>query len=592
MSHFQNLKANRNNLTRENFNDSYFGIFLCECDFENSLFNDELRGSEYRRLYQRPEHLVLKNEKSISNARERIKDKVNQLVAQNNSDETATLLLDKTRIFAQKKAKNDYMFSEGSIDENLVPLVCDGKGKLNFNEFSHAVQDNHTVLLGSEGGCGKTTVLTKLYYDYLKRADIANVQSMIPLYVDAKSLDAENHLILRCLAKNLFDEHTAMTDRSTSQNVGLFDYEFAIKRETPRYLLIIDGYNEIPDGSIKEFERELKEFLPDGRYTNVRLVISGRNVGNNLPERVFKQFSINPLEGSAVSNYLKTKGFWKGKIKESLFRILSIPMYLKMYVETSADDKIQNKADLLCAFVAWQQMKDVASAEDEEKKALYQVLLKHLLPVIAYRMLMNNVGDSSFVLSEDELEKTLVGVTELLCESSYKKFYGREYREQLRTSDFSEYDELDLSDLSMEYFVRVCKILRQDDDGNLDFIHQIYRDFFCAWFIAEHMKRSNEKEESCSSLMQKRIDEDVKEFIVELLAEEKPVWNSVECVWDYSCNTKSQIISQLDIIRGEQGEKYAVSVANIIEMLKYARDNDLSGLDFSKLNLTESILRG
>lgn len=591
VSCFQNLKANRNNLGRGDRNISYFGIFLCECDFENALFNDPLHGSEYRAIFQRPEHLVLGEGETVSGAKERIRDKVNTLISGEQSDENAALFIDKVRAFALEKEKNDYLFSPDSIEECLIPFVSNGERRLNFDGFCDEVEKSHVALLGSEGGCGKTTILTKLFYRYLDNADTENEQNMIPLYVDAKSLAGKNHLILRCLANNLFDERFAVTDSTTSKNISLIDYEFSKKREHPRYLLIIDGYNEIPDSSIAKFDSELLEFLPGGRYSDVRIVVSGRNVGNNLPESSFRHVSVNPLAGAAVSAYLRQKGIWEGKVKKSLFRILSIPMYLKMYAETSADEKIQSKADLLCAFVDWQQAKDIKSAENDEKKALYQVMLKHVLPMVAHSMLMRNEGDSSFVLDPDDFQKILADVLSLLSDKSYRSFYGREYREKLRSSDFLEYDELDLSDLSIEYFVGTCKMLRQDAQGNLDFVHQIYRDFFCAWFISEAIKRSCE-EGDCSSFSKRILDVDVTEFVAELLKEKAPFFDVSKGVWDYSCNTTSYIVPLLDKLRENDEENSAVSVANITEMLKYARKGDLSGLDFSSLDLTRTTLSG
>ncbi len=588
ISLFQNLKVNRNNFDRGELNISYFGIFLCRCDFENALFNDPLRGSEYRRLFQRPEHLVFGDGETVSGNTERIKNKVNQIISGNDNNENVALILDKTRTFAVEKAKNDYMFNQTAIDDCLIPSTSCNENRLTFEEFCIQVQNSHIALLGNEGGCGKTSILTKMFYHYLDNADISDSQSMIPLYVDAKSLAAENHLILRHLAKNLFGEHTAMTDSSTSKNVGMLSFEFSQKRESPRYLLIIDGYNEIPESSIAKIDRELLDFLPDGRYSNVRIVVSGRHVGSNLPESVFVQITINPLAASVVAQYLKTNGLWNGKLKDSLFRILSIPMYLKMYAETSADEQVQNKADLLCAFVDWQYKKDMNSAANDEKKALYGIFLFHVLPVIAQRMM---AGNSSFVLTQDELEEILVDAAELLRDTSYKRYYGRDYRELLRVSDFSEYDELDLSDLTIEYFVRTFKILRRDNDGNLDFIHQIYRDFFCAYFISEQIKRSVEKYEHITSISEKILDVDVMEFVADLLKEQPPVYDAEKDIWDYSCNERSSILSALDLIRENGGEDSAVSVANIVEMLKYARKNDLSGLDFSHLDLSRTTLQ-
>ncbi len=589
ISHFHNLKINRIEQNRSEFNVSYFGIFLCECDFENSLFNDPLRGNEYRKLFQLPEHLMLGEGATVASAKERIKEKIQCFVSGDDSDDTAALILDKTRRFASEKGKNDYMFNKDSIDENLIPSTLNDENSLNFDELCDTVQKSHVVLLGAEGGCGKTTLLTKLFFNYLDGCDLQNSQRMIPLYVDAKSLLGENHLILRYLAKNLFDEHTAMTARNTSSNVAILDFEFSRNRQTPRYLLIVDGYNEIPKRSIKIFDRELFDFMPNGRYTNVRVVISGRHVGNHLSDGVFEEISIAELDNSAVCDYLASKGIPNKRIKDSLFKILSIPMYLKMYAQTSLGEQIKTKADLLCAFLNWQESKDTKSAADYKTKAIYQVILRHVLPIIAYKMLVENIGGSSFVLTSDELGDLLADTPDFLCEKSYKRFYGAEYRELLRESEFEDYDELELYDFTVNYLVGTCKLLRQNN-GSLDFIHQIYRDFFCAWYIVEFIKRSPENLHQCAYVSQKLIDRDIIEFITELLGEDAPFFDDERGIWDYSCNESSRIVSLLDMNRNGSDAGTATVVANVVNMLRYARNDDLSGLDLSGLDLTETAL--
>ncbi len=583
VSHFHNLKVSRNKSGRGDLNLSYFGIFLCECDFENALFNDAVRGSEYRMLYERPEHLILGNGATVNAARTRIKDKIDTLLSGSDLTENSALILDKVRAFADEKQQSDYTFSKGAIDDRLIPTVAKDEGELDFNALCSLVKENHISLVGSEGGCGKTTLLTKLFYTFLDTAD-----GMIPLYIDAKSLLAENHLILRHLTKELFDEHTAMTDRSTSKNTGLLDYEFSRKTDAPQYLLIIDGYNEIPESSIAQFNRELLDFMPGGRYKNVRVIISGRQIDTSLPEGVFDPLKINSLSPFAISAYIKENGLWKGRMEKSLFNILSIPMYLKMYVETAAQDEIKNKSDLLCSFVNRQRDKDSSSAESERTKALYRLFLEHVLPVIAYKMMCGDADSSAFLLSERELEQSLAFASELLTDTAYKRFYGPEYREQLRASDFSRFDELDLSDMSVAYFVRVCKLLRKDADGNLGFVHQIYRDFFCAKFISEQIRLSLEKNEPCDAVLQTAFDSDIIGFITELLHEEKPRFDSVSECWDYSCNDRSALVPFLDMLRDR--ENCAIGVANVTEILKYARKSDLSGLDFSYLDLTKTAL--
>ncbi len=591
ISHFHNLKIERIELNRNEYNVSYFGIFLCECDFENTLFNDSLRGNEYRQMLQRPEHLILGAEASIASAKERIKEKVLSTISGDDFDDTAALILDKTREYATKKSLSDFMFNRDAIDDALIPSIYTNERILSFLQFSELTQNSSVALLGSEGGCGKTTLLTKLFLDYLDRANVQDPRSMIPLYVDAKSLFGENHLILRYLAKALFDEHTATTNISTSANVGLLDYEFSKKNEVPRYLLIIDGYNEIPERSIHLFDRELNAFLQGGRYSNVRVVISGRHLGNHLPEGSVEHVTIFHLENNAISAYLKNKGLLHNTLKNSLLRILSIPMYLKLYAETSSNEKIKTKTDLLRAFIAWQEEKDASSEAIDRKKALYSLILKHVLPIIAYKMLLENSKRSAFLLTREELENIVSEAYSLIRDTSYKRYYGSEYRELLRISELDQYDELDLSDFVFEYLVKKCKLLRQNNDS-LDFIHQIYRDFFCAGYISEFIKRYPEDAKKCDYLSKKLMDRDIIEFVAELLCEEGPSFNSANDVWDYSCNNNSKLLPLLDINRGMSDPESTTVIANIVSMLRYARHDDLSGLDFSDLDLTKSVLSG
>ena len=475
VSQFQKRKASRRVNDRSELNIRYIGIFLCECDFENNLFNDPEFGSEYRKLYADPENLVLGAGVSLSGAKERIKDKVNALLS-GSTNESASLIIDKVRAFAEAKKQSDYMFDPSVIDERLMPSIkappkrseenltdseldngsegagtfslgkrgrsgrekgSDGSAELCFAELCERIKKTHISLVGYEGGCGKTTILTKLFYDFLDKADSAKSDCLIPIYVDAKSLAGENHLILRHLSKVLFDEYTATTDKSTGQNAGMLDYEFSLKTQSPRYLLIIDGYNEISESVLPQFRREMLEFLPGGRYSNVRIMISGRHIDLNLPDEIFEHQKVKPLSFNQIKNYLSELGLWRDGIERSMLSILSIPMYLRMYAQTVTSDTVHNKTDLLNSFINRQLDKDGASAENDSTKALYSVFLSHVLPVIAHRMITNDTSGSTFLLSSEELEDTLDYASKLLQETAYKRLCGEEYRRLLRDSAFS-----------------------------------------------------------------------------------------------------------------------------------------------------------
>ncbi len=560
----------------------YFGIFFSEQEFNKVLSFSETFSSYFK--FQ--ENLLLNEGETLDDAEERLKSKIVKMMNEADNGNVAEIL-DKVKKFAIEKEKTDPMFSESAIEEGLIPVFKTGEKYIDFTSLCKSIERTNIAIIGSEGGCGKTTLLTKIFYHYLNNADVSNPRSMIPIYVDAKNLAAENFLVLRWLTKILYDEQDATTSKSTSDNLGRLIKEFSIKTETPRYLLIIDGYNEIPNGMVEKFNKELLDFLPDGRYSNIRLLISGRYIDENIPERAFNYLTIGRLNKQSIESYLASKG-QKQIISDSLVNILSIPMYLKIYAETSADDEIKTKADLLCKFVEWQQEKDAKIDEEDSKKKLYNIFLRYALPILAHNMVMSN---STFIFTKSQFARLMPQILDIINGREYKEYFGSDYVGLVRNSGLRNMDEYDLEYDLKEYMVSVCAMLRCDSDGSLTFVHQIYRDFFCAEYISTEIKRSAKSGCNIEAISQKELEHDVIEFTVELLKEKSPFFDEVKGAWDYSCNDSSSIVPVLDVVRKEKNENVAMTVANLVELLKFARFKDLSNLDFSELDLTKSNLR-
>lgn len=591
VSCFQNLKATRNKYDRGYKNISYFGIFLCPCDFENALFTGH-KSTEYRKLYQRPENLVLCEGETVEDATERIRNKVRNMIAGEEDDDSLQMLvLDKTKAFRDQKLQDGTMLPSKAIDNKLLPMVESDDSKLSFDGLCRLLEQTNVQLWGSEGGCGKTTLLTKLFHRYLHRCQENPEEGMIPLYVDAKNLFGKNNLLLRYLAKNLFHEHTAMTAEQTSANVTMLSSALSQEVQKPRYLLIIDGYNELPEESERIFKEEIKQFLPGGEYENVRVILSGRHISGDLSESVFAMATVQALDDTVVKEYLQQKNCQTEKMNLSLLRVLAIPMYLKMYTTTAAKSGIQTKADLLCAFLDWQQKKEKDSAVEPLQKQIYQLLLYHFLPAVAYGAVTGSHGGSSFVFTRKALESMLTDQQERLEEEEYYEYYGEEFEKQLVDTEIASMKKLYLKNLAEKYFVTVCKLLHKDQDNCFDFVHQVYRDFFCAWYIAEELRRSLEQGICSASLSKQRISGPVMEFVAELLKERGPFFDNARGCWDFSCNEKSGLVKMLDIIRKEEPDNSAVAVANVLRMLRYIRKKNLSALDLSGLDLTHTNLQ-
>ena len=617
---FKNRKATRHRDGRAHKNISYTGIFLCDCNFERDLYADASYGSTYRTLYNAPEHLVLGKHASLEDARTRILKKAAAMVDGTDVDDVSLEILERVQKFRDERISRGVMSAEQDINDALLPPITvlselneetaraigvlredhssgtqeeEGSGstnffktnaKLSFHQLCKLVYAANIQLLGREGGCGKTTLLTKLFHHQLHLCEEDPSLHAIPLYVDAKNLAAKNELLLRYLAMHLMGEHTAMTDAETGEGVRKLAAAFSQKRPTPRYLLLIDGYNELPEGSIKLLNEELRNFLPGSRYESVRVVISGRTLNADLPESDFIQAEMLHLGKRTVSNYLHKE--LSGR--DSLLKILQIPMYLKLFADTDTHGDIQNKADLLREFVFWQENKNEAAKEKQEVIAMYHILLRHMLPVIAYDMVVNR---NTFVITQEDLEQIIEEATEVLYSNEYRRYYGSEYRALLKAINYTSLDSLDLADAATQYYVRVCKILHQDADGNFEFVHQVYRDFFCAWYLSESVARSLKNEACDTAISRKLFRGDIVEFVPDLLKEKTVRMNWLNYCWDHSCDETSSLVKLLALCRQADEPASAITVANIVNMIRYARQNNLSGLDLSGLDLTLTTLQ-
>ena len=593
VSTFRGLQVTHIADNRPDFNVSYFGIFLCDCDFKQELYNDPDYRATYRDLYQWPQHLLLGEGASLQKEKERIRSKVRALVEKKTDDGFAAKLRGRVKDFRDDQVERGAMLAdEKIIDALLPPLIlqpedadADAKNetgeRLAFEDFCELAQKNHVQLIGRSGGSGKTTLMTRLFHHQLNLCEADPDNQAIPLYIEAKNLLADNKLILRYLSCILFDDANAMTSKDTHGDADELSSVFKVRRKTPRYMLLIDGYNELPDDSVMILNKELKNYLPKGRYESVRLVISSREVCKDLPKSDFAQVNILSLEDRSLRNYLDPEQWRRITDNKSLKTILRTPLYLHMYKEAAAGSDIQTKTALLEKYLDWEQQKGDDSEFldiDSNTTDLRHILLRHVLPGVAHRMLTGR--ESSFQLTSNDLEKALIDLLPYITADTYQTYYKRPYRNCLRRTGLSDMKPLDFADMAVGYLERTFKFLREDAEGAFEFSHQVYRDFFCAWYIAEEIKRSLAQDKCCESLSLKLLDGDVIEFVSELLGEKMP--------WEYARGETSTLVNMLNQCCEDTP---AICVANILKLLRYKRRKDLWGLDLSNLDLTQADLQ-
>ena len=292
---FQTLQQNSK---KTGFNEDYFGIFLesvNKSDLEDCFLDTQIVTVKTIDDISVDTVVYLLEHKYYADKRERIGINRN-------------ILLDKTSEYAIKKKEYNNLFSKESITDELIPTLSGvDEKKYNFDELTKLLINRNVILIGEQGGSGKTSILTKLYYYYLERAKYNDYgeSSYVPIYVDLNTLSvsADNYFIERYLLRDFFDETQSMEQKQLSVRAQLIENEFKAKVERPSYLFILDGYNEIPSGIIEKFNKELQKWLS---WSNVRIILSSRMYDkDSINSSVIKCLTVDKLSKETIKDYVE-----------------------------------------------------------------------------------------------------------------------------------------------------------------------------------------------------------------------------------------------------------------------------------------------
>ncbi|MCH5314760.1 MAG: TIR domain-containing protein [Eubacterium sp.] len=492
--------------------------------------------------------------------------------------------------FAIKKQSNEKLFNEEAIDNGLIPQFRDSCMKYTIDDMFSVVEQNNIVVTAPEGGAGKTTFILKLFHHYM------NNGIMIPIYIDMKMLTAENWLIERYIDMALAEKETAMDMKNTDQFIQDLCDEFSRETEKPEYLILLDGFNEVTTNNKQTVVAQLKKWT---KRSNTRIVISSRKFDKDIIQNTnLLHFEMEKLSKSTIDSYLTKNDILdiNGHKNKNLIDILSIPMFLDIYINSGGGRNIKTKGDLLLNFMSWQEKKEQLA---QSNTTINRFCLNYILPAIAFYMTTNDESNSYYITKKDchnVINDIFSSNSKLLHDNDlfsncyrqdYKKnnYNTKEIRSFFKTDD--EWEVCERNDDIVDFFLNTCGLMRQNVHNDLEFIHQNYRDFLCAYFISREMQMAEIHDDFVPHTLSKVIlENDVIVFISDLLGEHNlvPVCNNDKRLWDYECNSQSISYNCLNYFRNNDD---SIAVGNIVNILKYARKTDLSNCDFSNLDLTK-----
>ncbi len=228
----------------------------------------------------------------------------------------------KARFVALGSGEKIDLFVEETMQDDEIGSPESG----NIEALRKNIADKQFMLLG-EAGMGKTTTLQ--YFTYQDAVACRKDASLaLPVYLELKWLSAESSL-LKTLKDKLGEYFT--------------DNSLEARLKQGKIALFLDALNEVNTKELEYVVQQIRRFIQE--YPDVPLVISGRTeyafeLKNHKPIRIFelRKMTIAQIEQFLqrnASEFCLNLIYPLLKSSSNVQRWLSVPMYLKMLIEST-----------------------------------------------------------------------------------------------------------------------------------------------------------------------------------------------------------------------------------------------------------------
>ena len=219
--------------------------------------------------------------------------------------------------------------------KGLPEILSDGRYATEEKEDASAIrdmiadswkrEDRRHILLVGEGGIGKTVaMLTLPEEDWFRKLGIPVI------YVPLQRLDARkgdlNRYIREKIGSDNYERCLELANRNTEDH--------------PRLLLLLDGFNEIPDKYKKDAGKYIREWL---ERPGIQIITTSR-LGFFL-ENSFSKYRLQPLPYDTVRSFLMSAGINEEQLPgkdDRVWKVINVPLMLTMYTQI---EKVREAAE-------------------------------------------------------------------------------------------------------------------------------------------------------------------------------------------------------------------------------------------------------
>lgn len=430
------------------------------------------------------------------------------------------------------------------------------------------LDNNDNYILFEQGGIGKTSQMKAVFQSYA----LSHKDGIVPIFVDCKTIDFNRkqplltHILLEFCGE----------DCSYNYENSIVRLENMLTKANSKYkyVFFIDGINECENNKylvVQDIAKLLKS-------PNNKIIVSSRINENDIGLKDFKRLKVKEFTDAQIVTFLNSKGFKDNgndvelnRLNPSLLKILRVPMFLKVFVETySADNifpdmytgNIVRKADLLQAFInkIFDDKNEQHSSENDPEYIKRQFSLERYLPALAYEMMLMH----KYSINNEVLKNLRTQV------------FNLNYFERFENEDEVIFESISSFKIINNICIKEFSLLNKSND-NYAFSHQVWQDFFCGKFYELCIKYD------VLEPFENAMPESVKQFIGEIIG---------ECDFENKNNLDTEaspiemFLQKHNLQQPENKQLSAISTRNLVEIMKTSRNNNITA-DYSYLDLTK-----
>lgn len=487
--------------------------------------------------------------------------------------------VDEFRNYHQRQKNYNGAYRLLNISDRLFPALSAWDGVQYLNEKGDLVplytclskeweshERKHLLLMGG-GGMGKTVSLLRLWDKLLE-------DGICALYIPL-------HEIMGIVTKDRLTEDVIkrfITDsvwHGNAQKTGRFLDHLSESTDKPVFVLLLDGFNEVPSENRRAAIAAIKKWMV---YSGVQVVISSRyDFRQDISVEALSELIIEPLSDEQVGMWFDLCKMPVPDKSEKVYDLLKTPFMLTLYTQVEnrynqgKDEKFvkwvehaDTSSDLMWNFIQCQILKmanDHLKPNADILKAI--IATSYILPYICWTMEWKEL----FAVEAGELKRCIEEAINLyrnkweVCPDPWVEFLEMEYGN-------IQWDNKSFSDI----LIKELEVLANRDERTYSLLHQNFRDFLAAVHLY-HVVESNIEEALAETWKRRPFSDNVVTFLAEWMPEEAAD-------------------SMFQSLRGKQISEGNYIFFNLMRVIRKIKQDDLSGMDFSDMDLRTVVLNG